>query len=450
MNKLFELFKHAYLKLGTGSVAEILWVMAGQLLSVVLGFVIIKILSGLGTEQYGTYVLVLTSAAFVGQLFYGPLLQGFLRFYYTYAAKSAQTFFSNYNLRLLFLSGLFVLICAVALSLINFAFPFYEAKYFFFAAGCFVAALKFNEFFNSVLNLLRKRKLNSILQGVEKMVSILLLLFLLSEGYLDIENAILILTAVALIFGAGKFHYFKKLLPEQNTFNHTISKTEMKNNLFSYMLPFMLWGISGWLQLNGEKWIINDYLSTSDVGIYGVMMAVVTSLVVLPNNIVVEFTMPIIFKQYANLEDKANVSTGYNYIKIIFLFVLFLTFAATAVSFFAGHFLIKLISSESYVLYSYMLPSLTFGTGLFFTGQALTNLGMALNKPEKYLKPKIATGIISIALNLVLIKIFGIEGVSYSILISGVVYVVYIWIVNKNILKSFNLVSSSNMPKNYL
>jgi len=97
-----------------------------------------------------------------------------------------------------------------------------------------------------------------------------------------------------------------------------------------------------------------------------------------------------------------------------------------------------------------MLPSLTFGTGLFFTGQALTNLGMALNKPEKYLAPKIATGIISITLNLILIKIFGIEGVSYSILISGAVYVVYIWIVNKNILKSFNLVSSSNMPDKYL
>ncbi len=440
MNKFFDLFKQAYLKVGTSPVAEIAWVMTGQLLSVVLGFIIIKILSGLGTEQYGVYVLVLTAAAFAGLLFYGPLLQGFLRFYYTYAAKSLQTLFSKYFFRLLFLLSLLVLASALLLSFINLAFPFYQLKYFFIATGIFIAALKFNEFLNSVLNLLRKRKLNSILQGIEKTISILLLLLILKMNFLTIETAILILAAVALLFGSGKFLCFKKLLPEQQPADFGVLKTEIKSSLFPYMMPFVLWGISGWLQLNGEKWIINEYLSTSDVGIYGVMMAVVNSLVVIPNNIIVEFAMPIIFKYYADLKDKENVLTGYMYIKLIFVLILFLTAGATVVSFFAGSFLIKLISSNSFTTFSYLLPSLTLGTGLFFTGQALTNLGMALNKPEKYLAPKIVIGIMSVILNLILIKTFGIEGVSYSVLISGTAYVFYIWVVNKKILKSFSFV----------
>ncbi|MBZ0200601.1 MAG: oligosaccharide flippase family protein, partial [Ignavibacteriaceae bacterium] len=430
MNKLFELFKQAYLKFGESSVTEIAWVIAGQTLSVVLGFIIIKILSGLGTEQYGVYVLVLTAAAFAGSLFYGPLTQGFLRFYYTYSEKNKQTLFSKYFLRLLFFLCLLVLASAVIFTFANFAFPFYKLKYFFLITGIFVAALKFNEFFNSVLNLLRKLKLNSILQCIEKTISILLLVLLLKLNVLDIETAVIILAAAALIFGSGKFLYFKKLLPAQQSDNPKQIQNEIKSILFPYVIPFVLWGVSAWLQLNGEKWIINEYLSTSDVGIYGVMMAVVNSLVVIPNNIIVEFAMPIIFKYYADLKQKQNIITGYIYIKLIFILVLFLTVGATLVSFFAGSFLIKLISNDSFATFSHLLPSLTLGTGLFFTGQALTNLGMALNKPGKYLAPKIAVGILSVILNLILIKIFGIEGVSYSVLISGAVYVFYIWIVN--------------------
>lgn len=438
MNKLFELFKQAYLKVGESPVSEIAWVIAGQTLSVGLGFIIIKVLSGLGTEQFGIYVLVLTAAAFAGSLFYGPLLQGFLRFYYTYAAKNIQTLFSKYFFRLLFFLSLLVLASAVLFTFANFAFSFYKLKYFFIATGIFIIALKYNEFFNSVLNLLRKRKLNSILQGIEKTISILLLVLLLKLNILDIETAVIILASVAAIFGSAKFFYFKKLLPVQQSNNPKQIRNEIKSILFPYIIPFVLWGVSGWLQLNGEKWIINDYLSTSDVGIYGVMMAVINSLVIIPNNIIVEFAMPIIFKYYADLKHKENVLTGYVYIKLIFILVLFLTAGATIVSFFAGSFLIKLISNDSFTTFSYLLPSLTLGTGLFFTGQALTNLGMALNKPDKYLAPKIAVGVLSVILNLVLIKILGIEGVSYSVLISGTVYVFYIWIVNKKILKSFS------------
>ena len=40
------------------------WVFFGQVFSVGLGFVILKLLSGLGPENYGIYTLVLTIAAF--------------------------------------------------------------------------------------------------------------------------------------------------------------------------------------------------------------------------------------------------------------------------------------------------------------------------------------------------------------------------------------------------
>jgi ABC-type uncharacterized transport system permease subunit len=74
------------------------------------------------------------------------------------------------------------------------------------------------------------------------------------------------------------------------------------------------------------------------------------------------------------------------------------------------------------------------GTGLFYTGQALTVHGMALNVPKKYLPPKVSVGFVSVALNILMIKIFGLSGVAYTILTIGALYLIYIAVINRKLL----------------
>ena len=81
---------------------------------------------------------------------------------------------------------------------------------------------------------------------------------------------------------------------------------------------------------------------------------------------------------------------------------------------------------------------LTFGTGLFYTGQTQTILGMALDKPKIYLFPKLLIGGLAVILNMIFIKSFGLNGVAYTILLIGFIYVIHITIVNRNIDDSFN------------
>ncbi len=207
----------------------------------------------------------------------------------------------------------------------------------------------------------------------------------------------------------------------------------MKSRLFQYVYPFLIWGFSGWLQLNGEKWIINGVLSTADVGIYAVMMALVNGLVIVPNNIISDFATPIIFQQYADLNNKDNLKTGLHYIRLNILIIFVLTLFSTLITYIWGRELINLISSKGYTVYWYLLPMLCLGTGLFLTGQAQTVLGMSLNVPKKYLAPKVSIGILSIILNFINIKYFGINGVAYTVLMIGLIYVFFISFVNRKI-----------------
>ena len=116
--------------------------------------------------------------------------------------------------------------------------------------------------------------------------------------------------------------------------------------------------------------------------------------------------------------------------------VLAITVVATFVTAFWGKEFIILISSQRYAVYSNLLPFLCAGTGLFYTGQALSSLGLSMNRPGKYIYPKIITGILSILLNYYLIKSIGIAGTAYTALIIGFIYLVYIALVNMNIIKS--------------
>jgi O-antigen/teichoic acid export membrane protein len=81
-----------------------------------------------------------------------------------------------------------------------------------------------------------------------------------------------------------------------------------------------------------------------------------------------------------------------------------------------------------------MLPILCLGLGLFYVGQALSTLGMSLNVPRIYLKPKIITGVIAVVGNYFVVRLYGIEGIVYGLVFIGLFYLSSIIIVNKALL----------------
>lgn len=440
MGKLNQLYKLARSKFNQDSAQEMGWVFFGQSANVILGFVIIKYLSGLGKAEYGKYALIITIAALLG-LFYGPLQQGFIRFYYHYQLKKLTHAFTKYTYKILFTLSLTLLIITLLCTAVLPQFELSITSKFILTAGIFLVVFKVNEFFNSVLNLIRKRKENSLLQAAEKTLVIISFILVSYFGSLKLLYALIILGTFAFVFASTKIILFQKLNSnDKDEIKSTNSYSrEIRSQLFTYALPFLTWGIFGWLQLNSEKWIINGVLSTAEVGVYAIMIALVNALVLIPNNIIAEFATPIIFKQFSDLKNEKEISTGYSYIKLNVIFVLSVTLFSTLLTFFFGKQLIVIISNESYTNYWFILPLLCLGTGMFLIGQALTYLGMSLNLPQKYLPPKISVGCISVLLNLFFINKFGIVGVSYSVLLVGLIYVVYILIVNKKITIQYNI-----------
>lgn len=435
MKEIREIISLLLLKVSRKSATEIFWVALGQTINLFLSFIIIKFISKIGPEQYGIYTLILTIAALLG-LFYGSFLQGFLRYYYHYENLNQRSHFVLLMYRFLKITILMFIIITIITSLLS---PFQDefySSFFLLVSGMFIIISKVSEFFNSVLNLIRKRKENSLLQALEKILMIIVVIILLNKNNLELFNILLAFGCISLFLVYIKIYTFRKYAQIKITeTNQTDIQKKMIRTVLIYISPFLIWAIAGWLQMNGEKWIINAILSVKEVGIYAIMIAIVNALVVIPNNIINEYAAPIVFKQFADIDNKENVNTGYSYIRISTLLILIITLIATLLTFLWGDKIIALVSSKNYSTYWEVLPLLALGTGLFYTGQTQTLLGLGLSKPQKYIAPKLIIGIGSVGLNLLFISNFGFLGIAYTILVIGVIYVFYISLVNKRLLK---------------
>ena len=396
--------------------SEFFWFAAGYVINFIMGFVIIKILSNLGTDEYGKYALIITIANFFG-------------FFYTYnGTKNFDKFIKvETNLFKVVISAVIVL----TLALTPLADFFSLSVSFIILTGLFIISFKINESTLTLLNILRKRKLNSVILILEKIVLISSFALFLLNGKLDLINTLIIFNIFYLLFAFLRISYYKKNVSNNYEIEKPLSKQEIKKEIYAYVLPFIVWGQASWLQLNGEKWIIADILSTSDVGIYAVMISLVNALISIPGNYISEFLAPIIFKNFSDLNNKENVNIGINYIKINIAVIAVLTVCVTLFMFFFGYEMIIIISSRSFASYSYLLPLLSLGVGLFNIGQAMTTLGLGFNKPKIYLAPKLIVGVLSLAANIFFVLWFGIDGIAYSSLLIGIFYITATYLANK-------------------
>lgn len=417
--------------------SEFFWFALGYLSNFILGFVILKILAQLGTSEYGKYALIITIVNFAGLTIFSPALQAFNRFYYQY--NSSQ----NFNSFLKIING-FVTFSTASLLLITIAAFYFFPNFtengggvFIIFSGLYIIFIKLSEFASGLLNVKRKRKQNSFLLITEKSASVIILLILLETGSLELNNVLLYLSIILIILSSVKLYSFNNYLPSLSDFTILQSKTkidlEIRKQLLPYSYPFIIWGIAFWLQTNGERWVIANYLTTSDVGIFSVMMSIANAAIAVPTYFLNDFFIPVIYGKFTDDYNENLLKSGYSFINLNTLGTVLLTVVSVAATYFYGSEIIILISSPEYISYSVYLPVICLGVGLFYVGHSMSVLGLALKKPEKYLLPKVATGIISILLYLFLIRYWGIEGIVIAILIIGFMYILIIGITNNKL-----------------
>jgi len=402
------------------------WILIGQVAAIAGALVSVRILTEyLSPAQYGHFALGLSIAVMINQLIFGGVSNAIGRYFSIASENGDLNGYKNASLKLIIYSTVLVVILGI-----------------FFIIGLWVgdlknwiditvAALIFSIItgvvgsISGLQNAARQRAVVAFFSGLEAWLKIglaILIMYWLGKS----STAVMIGYACALtLILALQIISLKKLVKISNI-NYKENNKWIKKML-EYSLPFSIWGVFTAAQQASDRWSLQKYGSTVDVGHYAVLFQVGYTPISIITTLAINFLGPILFQRSGDATDKGRNNDVERITWIFTLTSIVITTIAFTLAMALHEWIFSWLVAFQYQVVSNLLPWMVLAGGLYASGQMLALKFMSDLKSSALTAPKITTAIIGILLNIVGAVHAGINGVVYALCVSSALY--FIWTV---------------------
>jgi len=373
---------------------------------------------------YGELALGMTIATLVSQLIIGPLGGGITRFYAPAIEYGDLAGYLNAARKLvLFATGIIVLITIfVAVGLIVTG----HSKWTGIAEIAFLFALLngYNAILSGIQSAARQRAIVALHQGVEPWLRLFVAAGLLLWLGETSTVAMLGYAIATLLVLGSQVLFFRKII----SINIPISiRKNWQGDIWKFSWPLGFWGIFTCMQLASDRWSLQFFSSTGEVGSYAVLYQLGYYPISLLTGMAMQFLLPILYQRAGDASNSIrNADTN----KLSWQLT-WLSLGLTGVAFFVAimlhHQIFQILVAKEYRTISYLLPWMVFAGGVFASGQTLATNLQAQMKTREMIGAKIITAVLGITLNFAGAYWYGITGV----VCAGVVYsmLYFFWMV---------------------
>lgn len=400
------------------------WIVAGQVASVIGALVLVRVLTEyLDPAQYAELALGLTLAGLVDQTVLGGITAGIGR-YYSIAAEKKDL--SGYLLAARYLLA-YATAALVAIALMLMA-SLYWLGYSQWI-GLAVAALMFSVLsgYNGVLsgiqNAARQRAVVAFHSGLDTWLKIFLAVG--AVFWLGTSSTAIVVgyACSSLIITFSQLFFLRCTIPEQHA---PIPNRQLWiQQIWAYSFPFTTFGAFTWLQQVSDRWALQAFATSSDVGQYAVLFQLGYTPIALITGMGMNFLGPILYQRTGDATDPVRNAgvhlLGWRLSQICVMASLL----GFALAFWLHEHLFALLVASDYRGSSYLLPWVVLAGGLFAAGQMLALKLMSEMKPSDMTKAKIVTASIGVLLNVIGAAILGVQGVVGALVAFSVIY--FIW-----------------------
>ncbi len=410
--------------------SESAWIILGQILVVLGSLLGIKLLTKfLEPNVYGELMLAVTVSALVVQIVTGPLSNGITQYYapakesgklqqYLKSANNLTIYGSILVLVLMFLSIIYCLILRkfelIALIIVAFVFSIINGNNFILCG---------------IQNAARQRVIVAIHQGLEPWMR-----YLVASGMILLFGSTSLVALIGYTIGISlvyisQYKFFKKYIanPGSSSSESSIKKsTNFQKEIIDFSWPFAAWGLFTWAQQVSDRWALEFYNSTKEVGLFAVLYQLGYYPISLMSGMAVQLLAPIFYQQAGDARDDQRNMKVEKQTWWLTLFILGLTLFAFIIVYFIHNWIFHIFVSIQYSSVSKYLPWLVLSGGIFAAGQTLTINIQSKMKTRLLLFPKIASATIGIIMNFIFAYYYGIPGIIIASNLFSVIY--FIWL----------------------
>jgi O-antigen/teichoic acid export membrane protein len=419
---------------------EALWVLVGQTGNAVGILLGMKILTQfLSPFEFGRLSIANTVVLFVSISLFGPLANGFMRFWSISHDRGQVEEFAfiadRYAGWLLFL----VLSISFVFSIFCFRIGWLMAVALMVGAARGYFGLRL-----AVLLGARKRKIVALMNGgaafLKPLAATLLVFLIVSNaecamwGYLIPTLAILFLVE----------HFYKHVIEGELNRSlirsgNTVDAHKMGKEILAFSWPFCVWGIFVWIHQSCDRWSLLAFHGADVVGAFSVVALVAAYPLMFASGVMLNLFMPVAYERAGDLSSRSGLKSAY---QLILAMTVVYGFGAMMLIGLFGLFhetIILLMSNAEYVGFSYLLPALTLSWAFFYLGESLAAFGFIAKKPNIYIYPKVISAIIAALSAFYLSSEVGVRGVVWALGVSGGVYAAWCTVLAIRLFKEMSL-----------
>jgi len=390
---------------------EGLWIAAGQGAAVGGSIIGVRLLTSLlDPAEYGQLALGMTVATFVNQIVMGPLCNGATRLYAPAVEDGdlAGFFAAVRRLTAWASAGTLLLIPGAIVALVVMGESAWMSITIF--AILFATLTGGNAVLSGVLNAARQRSIAAIHQGAESLGRSLVAAALLFWIGATSTIAMIGYAIVSLAVLASQYTWLRKQIPSGGP-SSGHGRARWETEIWRFAWPFSTFGIFTWAQLVSDRWALQVFSSSQEVGRYAVLFQLGYYPIAIVSNMAMQLLAPIYYQRVGNAADeKRNASVSLLTLRLT-NGVLVLTLVAFTITLLTHPAIFRIAAGREYASVSYLLPWLILSGGIFAAGQSLSLNLMSQMKSRSLVTAKIATAVFAIVLNLLGARLYGTAGV---------------------------------------
>ncbi len=417
-------------RLGSKVVKEFIWIIFGQGISILGALVGIKVLTSLLIPaEYGKLALGMSVTTFIAVAGIGPLTGGIVRYF---APARQERNLPSYFIAVRELVGK-VTFGMIIFSLISILIVLItgQREYLIFVLGALSVAFLDNvqNMINGIQNAARARSLvafHSVLASWGKFIfAALLIIFIWDSSVMAIWGYSLGLFIVIL---SQIYFIRKKLIKNINIHEATRDKVrDFKTKIFSQSWPVALWGLLSSIYLISDRWSLELFSSTTNVGVYVALFQLGSFPIRIIVNNFTSLIVPIYYEKAGNALDKERLMNVYRLVAktsliAFFIFIIFIILTGIYQQNLIFYFLGK---RDTYLTNSYILPWIALSASMTNLSNILCFGFKVSNKIRLMVKPFVLSTIIGIISVSSGAYFWGLNGVIVGITLESTIKIIW-------------------------
>ncbi|MBX9870527.1 MAG: lipopolysaccharide biosynthesis protein [Burkholderiaceae bacterium] len=406
------------------------WILFGQVAAVIGALVLVRILTEhLSPEAYGQLALGLTLAGLVNQVVMGGVTAGIGRYYSIAAEVNDLSGYFRDSQRLMLLAASVVLVLGGLFLLGLLGLGHVRLAAFAGLIILFALLAGYGVAYGGILNAARQRALVAMHGGADAWLKILFSLgaiYWLGTSETAVVVGYVLSTLLVVVsqfcFVRRSFRYGEERRPRR----------QWGKQMWAYAWPFTTWGFFSWAQQSSDRWALEIFGSTDQVGLYAVLFQLGYTPLVMAMGMVMAFLGPILFQRAGDATDSQRSAGVRRLAWRITLACLAFTLVAFVLTLCLHEWFFSLLVSVEYRHVSYLMPWMVMAGGLFAAGQMLALRLMSDMQTSLMTSAKIWTALLGLVLNLYGASVAGERGVVFSLVFVSGVYLLWMLFLAKD------------------